>query len=239
MASYRAKRPSTAPRTRTLATAAAALAGAGIAASTLLGPGNSSLESTQLDVSTQQPATTTSDAVAHSTPRNTASGDTRTETGHLSHGQPAPHTRATPEPAPARATPQPDRTPEHSAPAPTPATSPKPTTTSSDTPEPRPHQFTVVASGYQGEIDACIGMIDYGGRGQLFAEHNYCGGNRYHELQVGSTVELTGTHSGTYTVTEIWDSYAGAPWDVLGNDPHLQTSLTGGAVRLWRLAPAP
>lgn len=93
----------------------------------------------------------------------------------------------------------------------------------------------VVSGGGQAEVDACIGAINYWtGESYVISEHNYCGGDRYHQLEVGDTVRLTGQYNGVYRVVKIYDSYAGSfeyDWQAL----HLQTSLGGGAVRLWQI----
>lgn len=92
----------------------------------------------------------------------------------------------------------------------------------------------VVKSGYQKDIGDCIGAINYLPINGLVAEHNYCGGDRYHRLYVGDKVRLTGEIEGVFEVVEIYDSVKGS----IDYKPgyHLQTSLdTVGNVRLWRL----
>lgn len=116
------------------------------------------------------------------------------------------------------------------APAPEPATEPETEAVLSAGPE---LTVYVAGAGDQGDIDACIGAIDHLGEGLTLGEHNYCGGDRYHVLDVGDTVALTGAYDATCTVSRIYDSHVGSTdYDTA---LHLQTSLGGGAVRLWRI----
>ncbi len=92
-------------------------------------------------------------------------------------------------------------------------------------------------AGGQAAIDSCQGPVLL--YGFLIAEHNYCGGSRFYALKVGSLVTLSGRVAGTFRVERIIDARVGQPATMTGSGGYtLQTSVSGGTVRLWLLARA-
>lgn len=66
------------------------------------------------------------------------------------------------------------------------------------------HSWTL---GTQIELDECKGPISYAGMDTWampwVVEHDFCGGSRFHSLQVGNVVKLTGASNGTYRVIKV------------------------------------
>lgn len=91
----------------------------------------------------------------------------------------------------------------------------------------------VPLSGGQRQIDRCAGpVLMYG---YIVAQHNYCGGTRFHNAKMGSYIKLTGKVNGVYKVTKIKDARVGDPAPVYG-DVMLQTCAgPRNNVRLWGL----